>query len=1064
MVVRVILFLTLTINYTEVAAYHIKKLDFVVTSIMDKIFNKDDSLVFIYDDFVELELPLVMERAYAVARSTGPTRMIFDKPNSFIIHLSSQNTLTNTTEFLYNSTFFRSPYSIRGKYLVIINEINLINVNEIFDAFWLKNIQRVLVLSFDIKSDVFVKVHTSDPFDDGSDCGRKSKIVHSQLYDQNVSIKHTNIYRNIYGCNIFMTSGMDLEHPLLRCYDELMDVLATKINGFYFNNRFRNPGKYVDIPKIITSPVHVDSGNGGYKSCLEILPFGFRDPLYIIVKGGEEVPSLKLLAKVFTTKVWICVVAVYVTASIALWCIDSVKKKKFIISQLEKNFLDIFSATLWGWSSFQRKEARVCCIFICYMFYHIHIQTGFTCNLVTILTKPQYQRGISNLEELAESNTTIYGRWNDRLYFDQNDVIVDSINNRIFKKLELFLPFFYEPCVEGFKTHNRGILITELEIKYLRHQLLSNVRINIIDTGAIIKKQSLYFVLGAAYNSPSLEVCVSSITEKLFNSNETLVFLYDTLVDIELPKVMKNPYVFARLPNHVHFHLNRIPASYIIYVNNIKSLAAVLTDLYQSTLWLNRHSKTSTILIIIQGKYANNLKYIFEDFWNKNIHKLMIVTYYTTGDTNIVEVHTSDPFYEENNCGKNANVMHCEVCNHNTSVVFNEFYRNLNKCIIVLYTYSDQPHPIFWYAIHVLENLEEKVNGTFIATLSPQTLVSRPSVSLQINADAYAKYALGDITSIFLRDKFTFIVNGRNRIPELKILLIIFKNKVWILILTSFIITSIVMWLISSYAEKKFELSELGRMSIEVLSATLWGCFSSIPKRVDLRCIFICYLVYQIHIQTGFSANLSQILTTPQYERGITDLEELDEANIPIYGPSVCEMYFNGSSKNQNTTSGRLMSKLKYVDFTIEQLKDLLTNDSCAYVSIWMDVSNIMSIAPDIPFNLIDGSIIGGRTDAFFVLSRYESGLSEKDYEHWRVYFALPPTWDEATPINIRHMISAFVLLLFGLTLAIIAFVAEVVPRRACVTAAQGAAKRNPATSLNPENASATVRNGGSHC
>ncbi|KAF5298012.1 hypothetical protein FQR65_LT09823 [Abscondita terminalis] len=542
-----ILLLALAVTYGSlITAYSNEKLDLIITSAIKQIFNENDTLAFIYDSFVEVEIPKVVNNQYAIARCSNHTSLKLDKPNSFIIHLSNQDTLNDTTNFLYDSSFFESAFSIRGNYLIIINEMNVTNLNNIFEIFWLKNIQRVVVLTFNDESEIPAKVHTSDPIHEGSDCGKISKIVHTRVYHQNLSIKHTNEYRNLYRCAIWMSTFMDLDHPLLQCYDDLFRQLAKTINGYHISLIKPNPGLDVYDLKLITSMVHLDNGAVASKVNNEIVSFGYTDSPCFVVRAGEEVPSVKLLLNVFSMQVWIYVAGAYVITSVALWFITSINKRQFQLSQLAKYLLDVFSATLWGSFSFEPKKAKVRCIFICYLLYHIHIQSGFTCNLVTILTTPQFQRGISTLEKLSLSNIKIYDT--KGIYLSWSDDVTDSVNSRIKGKLEIPSDsdmISYEKLIENFMTENCAIVLTELEIKYLRQKSygLSNVRINIINTDTIVPYSSQY----SKFARWSIAACI--VLTRILLKNTVALVLDEILVSKDDAFYILNKSLLSRFYN-----------------------------------------------------------------------------------------------------------------------------------------------------------------------------------------------------------------------------------------------------------------------------------------------------------------------------------------------------------------------------------------------------------------------------------------------------------------------------------------------------------------------------------
>ncbi|KAF5305855.1 hypothetical protein FQR65_LT07594 [Abscondita terminalis] len=381
---RIILFLYLIVNYSLVEAYLNEKFDTIVTNLIDKIFTKDDTLIFIFDKIVELELPKVVKNDYAIAR----------------LHLSSQETVSATIQFSYSKAFFNSKYSKIRKYLIIINDKNLTNVNAVFDRLWTQNVRRIVVLTYNTDNEVF-EVHTSDPLHEENSCGKKSKIVHSEFYTENASIKYASVYRNINKCMLWNeVDSVEKAYPLYIFFDKVFHVIAKEINGSYHG--WTEPNPKINVPNTVTLRITLENENTPifYYEKFDVLPSGVGNPIYFVIKSGKEIPPIKVLVMIFTVKLWIFIILAYVSTSITVWIIASCDRKQFIVWQLANIFLDVLSATLWGWLSFKPKESKIRCIFICYLFYHIHVYTAFTSNLITILTTPQFDRGISNLQEL----------------------------------------------------------------------------------------------------------------------------------------------------------------------------------------------------------------------------------------------------------------------------------------------------------------------------------------------------------------------------------------------------------------------------------------------------------------------------------------------------------------------------------------------------------------------------------------------------------------------------------------------------------------------------------------
>ncbi|KAK4875260.1 hypothetical protein RN001_011682 [Aquatica leii] len=141
----------------------------------------------------------------------------------------------------------------------------------------------------------------------------------------------------------------------------------------------------------------------------------------------------------------------------------------------------------------------------------------------------------------------------------------------------------------------------------------------------------------------------------MFDEDETLSFIFDEYVNVETPKMMKNPYLIARCTNPTSFKLDRT-SGYILHLQKQEFLNSTLTNLSLSNFWIDKQSPNSRFLVIINDK-TQDLRNIFTTFWNLKIHKVMVLTQRQDRNQTSVQIHTSNPFYKENLCGSYANII-----------------------------------------------------------------------------------------------------------------------------------------------------------------------------------------------------------------------------------------------------------------------------------------------------------------------------------------------------------------------------------------------------------------------
>ncbi|KAF5286766.1 hypothetical protein FQA39_LY04189 [Lamprigera yunnana] len=133
-------------------------------------------------------------------------------------------------------------------------------------------------------------------------------------------------------------------------------------------------------------------------------------------------------------------------------------------------------------------------------------------------------------------------------------------------------------------------------------------------------------------------------------------------------------------------------------------------------------------------------------------------------------------------------------------------------------------------------------------------------------------------TAPFERAIYYWTVPQRKLIDPLEVFKIVFKTDVWILIILTFVLTSVIWWFIGWCTQKVNFTSAL----LKVYSLTIFSAMDKVPSILSLRFIFITYVMYAIHIQSIFTSNLIKLLTNVHYEPAIETLEQLAQSDLPI--------------------------------------------------------------------------------------------------------------------------------------------------------------------------------------
>ncbi|KAK4875258.1 hypothetical protein RN001_011680 [Aquatica leii] len=534
----------------------------------------------------------------------------------------------------------------------------------------------------------------------------------------------------------------------------------------------------------------------------------------------------------------------------------------------------------------------------------------------------------------------------------------------------------------------------------------------------------------------------------MFNEDETLAFIYDEYVNVQVPKIIKHPYVIARTTSPTSSKLDR-SVSYIMHLEKHEFLNNTLTFLYSSKFWIHQQSRNCRYLVIINEE-DTKVQEIFKSFWNMKIYKVVVLTRHSFNNQAYMKIHTSNPFNKDNYCGAYVNVIYSQDCNYNASISFSKIYTNLNGCNITHVTHSLISNCVTIYIGNIFTEFAERVNGKYtIKNMNTRTEVAntimQPNIGIAVTSINTLLPNLYDVSNCILTNNLVIVVKGGETLSPLKILFVIFKLEVWVMIILTIGITSLALWFILSLDKKQFNIANFGEIWLNVYLATIWGYFAPLLKNSKARCICICYLVYQLHIQTGFTSNLVTVLTTPQHQVGITSLEQIVECNLPILGSTYMKISYFKDEGEPNSIYRKIKNQMQYMNLSKHKLAELLNYGNYSKLLTDLEVENLkFEIGGDIHVNVIStNAVTANLRTAFaltvghfftetlnvFIRNMDESGITQKNIKAMYDDFKVKPKFKKLVPLNLKHLSSAFVLLLLGLTIATVAFLIEIIAR-----------------------------------
>ncbi|KAF5301248.1 hypothetical protein FQR65_LT00948 [Abscondita terminalis] len=530
-----------------------------------------------------------------------------------------------------------------------------------------------------------------------------------------------------------------------------------------------------------------------------------------------------------------------------------------------------------------------------------------------------------------------------------------------------------------------------------------------------------------------LNNCILKVVNEMFTEEDDLTFVYEKNFEPQLPKVLKNPYRIVWIRSNMFVALDK-SSGYIIHIENDKSIQSIFGFINDSASLISKKSISSKYLIIVEEVKVKNLEMMFTSLWRLKFTKFVILTF--TQNSSFTKLHTSNPFYEENKCGKLARVIQTQDCERHVSIKFEILFRNINGCEIIYY--SMDSINLASRVINLLEQwmnvLSHKVNGTLnsLTWIIPERtyeIHQENMITIESSVQNEITFQNYDFSHTVLIERFIFVVKDGGLISALKTLFHIYKVEVWAAIAVAIVVTALSMWILSLLSAKTIGISTLEDITLNVYLSTIWGYFIFVPKNLPARCIFICYLIYHIHIQTGFTSNLASILTTPKFYPGIKNLEELIDSKYLIYGVDHLKNNTFGYEGTPNSTYSEIKSRMRYFPryITEEKCFELISHGNCSvlimdYSLVYLDKligstvhfnridANLIASSITTVFSLLPGHFFKDTVNAF-VMDVRESGISNKVESHHLGVPPLPPVPSETIPLNLTHLSSSFVVL-----------------------------------------------------
>ncbi|KAF5290419.1 hypothetical protein FQR65_LT11596 [Abscondita terminalis] len=361
----------------------------------------------------------------------------------------------------------------------------------------------------------------------------------------------------------------------------------------------------------------------------------------------------------------------------------------------------------------------------------------------------------------------------------------------------------------------------------------------------------------------------------------------------------------------------------IVYLDSAENFDEYI-NLIMSRKLVTSNSNANGKWIIITP--PSNITKYFLTLWKGGVINLVVLLY---KDKTYARLYTSDPQDILNDCGDVLNSVTEQICDSNISIQFPKPRRKYTNCGIKYYGIHD--YETDTQLGYVVTNFVKK-----LVTLHLNSSHNRADVDYKhfVHVGPLRYVAPSNPSTIFFSPKVIWAVPKPKLIPLIEVVKIIFKKTVWGLMAFSFLLVTIIWWLIAKYLSKCIDdRCDFTLVLLNVWESTILGCVNRVPVIWSLRFVFISYIVYSIHIQAIINSKVVELLTIPQYEPGIRNLEELSESNLHIIILKLTKQVMFDYNRNENNRSFNKIYKLfRVIEFkkVAETFFDCVTKNLCA--------------------------------------------------------------------------------------------------------------------------------------
>lgn len=558
-----------------------------------------------------------------------------------------------------------------------------------------------------------------------------------------------------------------------------------------------------------------------------------------------------------------------------------------------------------------------------------------------------------------------------------------------------------------------------------------------------------YFFINCSLQQTELESCLKIMINKHINNGEFLTVYIEGDLGASLLRLFEIKMLYNS--QKIRFLLDK--SKYYFIVPEQTNASVVFRRLSNLSTW-----NPSAIFFIV----AQNKTEIFEAAAKYYIQKIIVI-----------DLSDKSTYTYSYTCEEHLKILYMGSWENGTD--FNIFSKKSTDwyCYtlrilampVAPYIYFDNNKNLDGLEIRSLQTIQQKMgfkikfidgkyktwglrlpNGTY-TDMFQKLQTNEADAVMGMWPNNYTHFWDFDASKPYLQDALVWLVPKAQILPHWKRLAIIFPENIWLILFITVLLVPI-LWTIAAKFLSAFELKSFQNLQTSLfksISIILVVTLPKYPKTACLRILFIIWVCTSLILVTIYQSRLLAILILPQYEDQMAEVKEILNSGIKFGGNVNIRALYDGTVSE---IERKFYENMIICDLTLTcpnrtaYERDFATAKSRlpAYFLIWQYFTNADG-SPMI--HVFKSTILTHYVSTVFakghpmfeefnklVVRIFESGLFLKwkddiREETLRRAFLGKTYSDNSLMLSLRHMITAFVILVIGYVLSAIVFILE---------------------------------------